>query len=346
MQRKDTLKIALLDLNHTTTGLHTSTMPLGIGLLASYLLEKLPKGSIDVKLYKFTEDFMPDLEAEKIDIVGFTMYAWNTNLNLHFAELVKRENPQAIVVCGGPNISYQDEWVRNFLLRYSFIDYVVPFNGEIPLLGIVESILFENSQKACSIEGAYYLEGDRKHLIFNELQTKLGSLDVSTSPYLLGLMDNFFPSSNSNSPFNLAPFIETNRGCPYRCTFCHTAYTKYSKIITKDNNTFKAEMEIFAERMKNYPDVPLYIADNNFGMYERDNEIAEIIRGHQDSSNWPVYIDVTVGKSQVKNILQVMKKLKPGTLNVFMSAQTMNKEVLKNIKRRNLPPKDFEYFQH
>ena len=95
-------------------------------------------------------------------------------------------------------------------------------------------------------------------------------------------------------------------------------------------------MEIFAERMKDFPDVPLYIADNNFGMYKRDNEIADIIRGHQDSSNWPVYIDVTVGKSQVKNILQVMKKLKPGTLNVFMSSQTMNKEVLKNIKRRNL----------
>ena len=43
-RRTDALRVALLDLNHTTKGLHTCTMPLGIGLLASYLLENLPKG--------------------------------------------------------------------------------------------------------------------------------------------------------------------------------------------------------------------------------------------------------------------------------------------------------------
>ena len=101
VRRKGILKIALLDLNHTTTGLHTCTMPLGIGLLASYLLEKLPKGSIDVWLYKFADDLTADL-AQKFDIVGFSMYSWNTNLNRFFAERIKQENPQAIVVCGGP----------------------------------------------------------------------------------------------------------------------------------------------------------------------------------------------------------------------------------------------------
>ena len=56
VKRAGVLKIALLDLNHTTKGLHTCTMPLGIGLLASYLLENLPKGSIEVQLFKFADD--------------------------------------------------------------------------------------------------------------------------------------------------------------------------------------------------------------------------------------------------------------------------------------------------
>ncbi len=343
VRRKGILKIALLDLSHTTTGLHTCTMPLGIGLLGAYLLEKLPKGSIEVKLYKFADDITADL-AQKFDIVGFSMYSWGTNLNRHFAERIKQENPQAVVVCGGPNITYQNEWIRSFLLRYSFIDYLVPFNGEIPLLSVVESELFGDNENARNVQGAYYLEGDKKGLVFKELQTKLESLNLAPSPYLSGLMDKFFPTAQS--PHKLAPFVETNRGCPYQCTFCHTANETYNKLLYKDNDIFKAEMELFAERMKDYPDVPLYIADNNFGMFNRDNEIADIIRTYQDSSGWPVFIDVTVGKSRVDNILQVVKKLKPGTLSVFMSAQSMTPQVLKNIKRKNLSPEDFQYLQH
>lgn len=343
VRRKGVLKIALLDLNHTTKGLHTCTMPLGIGLLASYLLENLPKGSIEVKLYKFADDLAADL-AQKFDVVGFSMYSWNTNLNRFFAERIKQENPEAVVVCGGPNITYKDDWIRNFLLDNSFVNYLVPFNGEIPLLNIVESELFGDTGESPSIQGAYYLEGDEKRVIFNELDAKLESLDVAPSPYLTGLMDKFFPTAQS--PFKLAPFVETNRGCPYQCTFCHTANEKYNKLIYKDNDVFKAEMELFAQRMKNYPDIPLYIADNNFGMFNRDNEIADIVRTHQDSSGWPVFIDVTIGKSRVENILQVVKKLKPGTLSVFMSAQSMTPQVLKNIKRKNLSPEAFQYLQH
>ena len=343
VRRNGVLKIALLDLNHTTTGLHTCTMPLGIGLLGAYLLEKLPRGSIEVRLYKFADDLAADM-AEKFDVVGFSMYSWNTNLNCHFAERIKQNNPQAVVVCGGPNITYQNDWISGFLLRYSFVNYLVPFNGEIPLLSIVESALFEDEENSRNVEGAYYLEGDGTSLIFKEAQTKLESLNVAPSPYLSGLMDKFFPSAQS--PFKLAPFVETNRGCPYQCTFCHTANENYNKLLYKDNAILKAEMELFAERMKDCPDVPLYIADNNFGMFNRDNEIADIIRTYQDSSGWPVFIDVTVGKSRVDNILQVVKKLKPGTLSVFMSAQSMTPQVLKNIKRKNLSPEDFQYLQH
>ena len=336
------LNIALLDLNHTTRGLHTCTMPLGIGLLASYLLEKLPKGSIAVRLYKFADDLTADLSM-KFDIVGFSMYTWNTNLNRLYAERLKQENPQTIVVCGGPNITYHDEWIRNFLEANPFIDYLVPFNGERPLHNIVERELLGNKQKKCVVQGAYYLDGDKKALVFNELEEKLESLNEAPSPYLSGLMDKFFPSPQSS--FKLAPFIETNRGCPYQCTFCHSAHGYYNKLLYKDVDIFQAEMELFVERMKDYPDIPLYLADNNFGMFDRDNEIADIIRKHQDTSGWPVFIDVTVGKSRVKNILQVAKKLKSGTVSVFMSAQSMTPEVLKNIKRKNLSPNAFQYLQ-
>lgn len=343
VKRAGVLKIALLDLNHTTKGLHTCTMPLGIGLLASYLLENLPKGSIEVQLFKFADDLTANL-AQKFDIVGFSMYSWNANLNRFFAKRIKQSNPDAVVVCGGPDINYKDDWIRDYLLSHSYVNYMVPFNGEIPLFSIVSRVLFGIEKDAQPLEGAYYLEGAEKKLVFRELQTKLESLNTAPSPYLNGLMDKFFPTAES--AFKLAPFVETNRGCPYSCTFCHTANEKYNKLIYKENDVFRAEMELFGQKMRDYPDIPLYIADNNFGMFNRDNEIADIIRAHQDDSGWPIFIDVTVGKSRVDNILQVVKKLKPGTLSVFMSAQSMTPQVLKNIKRKNLTPDQFQYLQH
>ena len=336
------LKVALLDLNHTTRGLHTSTMPLGIGLLGAYLLEKLPKGSINLKLYKFTDDITADLLA-KFDVIGFSMYAWNTNLNRFYAERIKRNNPQSIVVCGGPNITYRDEWIREFLVRNPFIDYLVPFNGERPLHSIVKAELSGDGRDKQDIHGVYYLEGNERSLVYKEPREELETLDEAPSPYLTGLMDQFFPSHNN--PFKLGPFIETNRGCPYQCTFCHSSHRYYNNLLYKSIDTLRAEIGLFAEKMKNYPDIPLYIADNNFGMFDRDDEIADIMREHQDVTGWPVLIDVTVGKSRVDTILKVVKKLKPGTVSVFMSAQSMTPEVLKNIKRKNLSPEAFQYLQ-
>lgn len=337
------MNISLLDLNHTTTGLHTSTMPLGIGLLASYLLAKLPHESINVSLYKFTDNLNAD-SARKIDVIGFSMYSWNTRLNLHFAQQLKRQNPAATVVCGGPNISYTDDWVSGFLKSNSFIDYLIPFDGEIPLLNIVKEKLSHNDPRNASITGAYYLSEEGRALIFQESQIKLSSLSEAPSPYLAGIMDKFFPTRDS--VYKLSPFIETNRGCPYKCTFCHTSHEKYNNLLYKDLDAIDAEIQFFAKRLKDYPNLKLYIADNNFGMFNRDNEIADIIKRCQDQYGWPRFIDTTVGKSRIDNILTVMRKMRPGTIPVTMSTQSMTPEVLVNVKRKNLPQKDFLYFQN
>lgn len=338
----DKLNISLLDLNHTTTGLHTSTMPLGIGILASYLYAKLPANSIDISLYKFTDDLCTDFDR-KVDVIGFSMYSWNTRLNLHFAKQLKYLNPNAIVVCGGPNITYTGNWIADFLRVNSFVDYLVPFNGEVPFLKIVRNRLTDGDANAL-IEGAYYFSKDRDGLVFHECEEKLSSLSEVPSPYLLGIMDKFFPTRDT--VHKLSPLIETNRGCPYTCTFCHTSHKIYNRPTYQDIDVIRAEIELFSERMREYPDLPLYIADNNFGMFNRDKEIADIVRHCQDTYGWPQTIDTTVGKSRIENILAVTRKMRPGTLSVTMSTQSMTPEVLANIKRKNLPQKDFIYFQN
>ena len=42
---------------------------------------------------------------------------------------------------------------------------------------------------------------------------RIKSLDEIPSPYLTGILDEFFDG-------RLVPMIQTNRGCPFSCTFC------------------------------------------------------------------------------------------------------------------------------
>ena len=332
------LKIALLDLNHTTTGLHTRTMPLGIGLIASYLLNNLPGKSVEVHLYKFTDDLENDWKVIKFNVVGFSMYTWNTNLNFFYANKLKKLNPSICVICGGPNMNYSIEWVNNFFNTHPFINYLVQYDGEVAFAKIVSGLLDKKTADNGPIKGTCYLDRNSQKVISNGPAKRLTSLDETPSPYLNGIMDKFFGN-------NLSPFIETNRGCPYSCTFCHTASTYYNKLIYAGLEKISEELEYFAKRLKDYPLIPLYIADNNFGMFNRDREVALLIRKMQDNYGWPVFLDTTGGKSRVKKMLETISILKPKTLTIAMSTQSMTPEVLKNIKRKNLEMKDFLWLQ-
>ena len=61
-----------------------------------------------------------------------------------------------------------------------------------------------------------------------------------------------------------------------------------------------------AERVK--PEITLCFADDNFGMYARDVEIADYIGWLQDHYSWPRYIRTTTGKNNGERIIQVMRK--------------------------------------
>jgi len=67
------LNVALCDLNHTTVGLHTETMPLAIGLLGAYLASQFGT-RVDVRLFKFVDDFEDEIKTWKPDVLGFSLF--------------------------------------------------------------------------------------------------------------------------------------------------------------------------------------------------------------------------------------------------------------------------------
>ena len=78
------------------------------------------------------------------------------------------------------------------------------------------------------IDGCVFLDpksnNTKPKLITGKYLERIKDLDEIPSPYLNGMMDKFFDGK-------LTPFLETNRGCPFTCSFCHTGSTIIISLI-------------------------------------------------------------------------------------------------------------------
>ena len=82
--------IYLADLTHTGQIVASNVMPLGIGLIASYLLEK--NNDLNIELFKYPKDLDAALNQFIPPVIGFSNYSWNLDIAYHFAKRIKEKS--------------------------------------------------------------------------------------------------------------------------------------------------------------------------------------------------------------------------------------------------------------
>jgi len=147
---------------------------------------------------------------------------------------------------------------------------------------------------------------------------------------LTGILDSFFNT-------NLIPIIETNRGCPYSCIFCAQGLVSAHIVKKHPFNQVIEEIEYISDNIKNTN--VLVFADANFGLFERDTQIAEKISKMKKRKDYPHNINANWVKT--KKSIDVVEKLGESTF-LIASLQSMDPIVLKEIKRKNIPIDDFK----
>ena len=85
----------------------------------------------------------------------------------------------------------------------------------------------------------------------------------------------------------LTPFIETNRGCPFKCSFCHTGADYFHKLNKFSEDRVKAEIEYIGKKAGALGITNLHLADVNFGMYPQDNITCEMLLESKENTSGP-----------------------------------------------------------
>ena len=151
-------------------------------------------------------------------------------------------------------------------------------------------------------------------------------MDDIPSPYLTGLLDSFF-----DGPY--APILETNRSCPYRCTFCAWGIGT-EKLARYSDERISAEIEYFGKRSNNTKN--LYIADANFAILERDANISRQLFESHEKYGYPGNVMVNWNKTRPDRVLRAAREFH-GLARIGASMQSLNQSTLDAVKRKNLP---------
>jgi radical SAM superfamily enzyme YgiQ (UPF0313 family) len=327
--------VYLADLRHNYGGvLSTDCMPLGVGYMKAVLDRDTLAGEVRSEVFAYPMDLLDAIEASPPDVLMVSNYVWNEALSRFCLRRAKQLNPRVLTVMGGPNIPVEPQRQIEFVDRRSEIDLYVLGEGDF----LARDILRHFLDAGCSVEAL----GDRDVpssiyrrdgvLIRNEQtkRTENGDLNDIPSPWLTGVMDKFFDGK-------LAPLLETNRGCPFSCSFCVQGTTYYTKITQFSMDRLRDEIDYMGRMIKERaPSVgTLRIADANYGMYPRDAEISSYIGRAQRDYGWPTFIDATTGKNRAENVIRSMEQVSGGMV-LYQAVQSLDEDVLRNIRRSNI----------
>ena len=330
--------VYLADLRYNYSGvLANDCMPLGVAYMKAVMDRDLPE--VSSRLFAFPDRLYDTIKAEPPDVLMLSNYCWNEALSFHLAKLAKRIHPDTLVVMGGPNISLEDERKIAYFGQHPEIDVYVLGEADFLATEVVKHFLDAGKSILAmgekEIPSSLYRRPDGT-VALQRLWDRHKQVDEIPSPWLSGIQDEFFDGK-------LAPLMETNRGCPFTCTFCSQGTSWYTKVHNFSKERIKEEIFYVARRIKELcPTMgTLRIADSNYGMFERDIEISGYLGETRKEYGWPSYIDATTGKNRADRIIKSVEKA-GGAMVVYQAVQSLDETVLRNVKRQNIKLEAYE----
>ncbi len=315
--------------------------PLGLGLIIANA--KAHAGGALEEHYDFRLDWIYDERrissyTERPAVYMFSNYLWSHKQCVDVSEHVKRLSPDSVTIHGGPDTPKYPGDVEAYFAAHPHVDITVRGEGEATTTHVLDALRavigteHPDLSVLADVPGICYRDGDR--VVRTADRERIADLDTVPSPFLTGLFDAYAEVPGAKVT------IETNRGCPYGCTFCDWGSATLSRIRKYDIDRVFAELE-WCARAKAYSVGP---ADANFGIFERDVQIAERLAELKGVHGAPQVFGVSYAKNTVKHLRHIIQLMADAEILTqgILSLQSMDEDTLDAVHRSNIKTEKYD----
>lgn len=278
------------------------------------------------------EKILPLLQDEKNPICLFSSYVWNHSLNMAAIARIKAINPGARIIIGGPEIPKYAGETEAFLTDNPHVDFAVLGEGELACAEILATLASKQpGEQLESVSGIVFRDGE--NIVRTAPRDRILDINALPSPYLHKEFEPWFRKFHTT-------VLETNRGCPYGCTYCDWGSATLAKVTRFSLERVTREIEYIAAcKSEN-----IFIADANFGMLEQDIAIAQVLVEVRERTGYPLRLYTNFAKNGGRRLMSVIKILHEGGLlpTGIIALQTTDETTLKTIQRDNIKTTAYE----
>ncbi len=194
-----------------------SNLPLALGYLkASALAAGIPGLKVEI-LDRPIQDrggdayLLDAILARSPDLVGFSLYTWNSSRALDLAASLKKAAPEILILAGGPEVNRDGTFILD---RPEALDFLVLGEGERTFVELLKALNRpgEKTGAFSLIPGLVFHPPGTREWHFNLPRLAIEDVNLIPSAYLSGALEG-----------HLERFmmVELSRWCPSKCTFCY-----------------------------------------------------------------------------------------------------------------------------
>lgn len=251
------------------------------------------------------EDILEDIYRRKPDAIGFSCYIWNIGMVEKLMGELHKLLPQLPVFLGGPEVTYDAD---KLLRKYPYLTGIFIGEGEATFAQVVKYYVKKNPESLEDIPGLMLRSG---------MTPERKPLNLTDVPFLY---DDMAPFTNR------IIYYETQRGCPFRCSYCLSSIDKTVRF--RDIEVVKRELAFFLEKKVKQ----VKFVDRTFNcnhdhamavwqyLYEHDNGVTNF------------HFEIA-GDILREDEIGLVAKMRPGLVQFEIGVQSTNTDTLREIRR-------------
>ncbi|HYQ64482.1 KedN5 family methylcobalamin-dependent radical SAM C-methyltransferase [Actinophytocola sp.] len=317
------------------------SMPLASGYLkATALADPVIAADTEIVIHNFDGEATLFGMANSLfgdgapDVLAFSVLGWNYREFTALAETFTQLNPAGWVIFGGNHVSGQGDRV---LTANSGVDVVVNGEGEFTFRELLRARLAgAGPHELHDIAGITFRDAAGA-IVSTVDRPRSENLDEIPSPFLSGVIP--MTDAQGRFPYDVA-LLETNRGCPYKCSFCYWGGAVGQKVRAFSRARLRAEVELFAQHRVH----TLVLCDANFGMLPGDRDFVADVVAIRERYGFPRSIEASWAKNKSRVFFDIVKTMKEVGLHssFTLALQTLDEGTLDLMNRRNMKVNDWE----